>query len=113
MNAIIADAVEIARPILEAELKAFDADVEALIKKALRLQQNTLRLLDEAKIDIGQVGDAMGYFGAIHAGLGQTARGSQGLHAAAHEAYERFKKQSPGGDPTPQVSGGKVPPPPP
>lgn len=89
---------------LEVELKGVGADLAALTKRALKLEGDTIRFVESLGHDVAQIGDALGYFGAVHAGLGQTARGLQGLHAAAHEAKPRLlpaDKSGGGGDKTP------------
>ena len=95
---------------LEDELKEFGANLAALKHSLNRLETNAITFVaDVLKKDVAQIGDALGWFGAIHAGLGNAARGLQGLHAAAHEAVERLAPsddvQKSGG------GGGKEPPP--
>lgn len=94
---------------LEADLKALGADIAAVIKRALKLEADTIRFVESLGHDVAQIGDALGYFGAVHAGLGNAARGMQGLHAAAHEAATRLLPS----EPSPQAGGGggKTPPP--
>lgn len=81
---------------LEAELKGVGADLASVMKRALKLEGDTIRFVESLGHDVAQIGDALGYFGGVHAGLGQTARALQGLHAAAHEAKPRLAPSEPG-----------------
>jgi len=87
---------------LEAELKGLGSDIASVIKRALKLEGDTIRFVESLGHDVAQIGDALGYFGAVHAGLGDAARGMQGLHATAHEAEKRLlpsEKAGGGGGP--------------
>lgn len=90
---------------LEADLKVLGADLASVMKRALKLEGDTIRFVESLGHDVAQIGDALGYFGAVHAGLGAAARGMQGLHAAAHEASKRLlspaEERSGPGDKTP------------
>jgi len=91
---------------LEEELKEFGATLAALKHSLNRLESNTITFVakDLGK-DVSQIGDALNWFGVIHAGMGQTFRGLQGLHAAAHEGKGRLlsptEERSGPGDKTP------------
>jgi hypothetical protein len=91
---------------LEAELKGIDGDLSVLIGRVSRLHLRAIEFVEGMGHDIAQIGDAMAAFGAVHAGLGQTAKGLQWLHAAAHEADRRLLPSDPQRD-----GGGKTPPP--
>ena len=94
------------RAALEAELKDIGATLAALKHALNRLESNTITFVaKDLDKDVSQIGDALNWFGVIHAGMGQAFRGLQGLHAAAHEAEKRLlapsEEQSGPGDKTP------------
>jgi len=92
---------------LEDELKEFGANLAALKHSLNRLESNTVAFVaKDLGLDVSQIGDALNWFGVIHAGMGQAFRGLQGLHAAAHEAKDRLAP-----DDAQRSGGGKEPPP--
>jgi len=101
-------------------LKAGEAQVEHLlggvgdaltdaISAASDLVNLGVQAAARAGISPGLIGSVLDYAGRMQADLGHAALMLQGVHASLHEALKRLQPS----DPTPQVSGGKVPPPPP
>lgn len=94
------------RAALEAELKGIGTTLTAAKHALSRLELSTISfVVEDLDKDVAQIGDALSWFGVIHAGMGQAFRGLQGLHAAAHEAEKRLlaptEERSGPGDKTP------------
>lgn len=83
--------------------------VAAAIDAIAMLQSKGLEAAADAGVSVGLIGSVMDYAGRANADVSHAALMLQGVHASLHEALKRLQPS----DPTPQVSGGKVPPPPP
>lgn len=109
MNAIVVDEITMRRPEIEKALEAVSDHLGDTIQAVGLLLQKGAAAAGKAGISLGLIGSVFDYAGRMQADLGHAALMLQGVHASLHEALKRLQPS----DPTPQVSGGKVPPPPP
>lgn len=109
---IAVDALEAGAAEIAALLKGMDDLLTRAVEQAMKLDAAGLKAIKGLGVDIGLAGDAFHWLGNIRAGLGEATWGSQGLHASLHELKARLERQAPKpGEPAPQTSGGKEPPP--
>jgi len=85
-------------------LYALDGAVQSALESAAKLKLIGVDFARRSGLDIGVVGEPFYWLGQVEAGIGEAAKGLQGLHASLHEALQRLsptEERSGPGDKTP------------